>query len=95
MPRSLNGEYFGRKYDFSEVFADKALFNSCYKLVFHSGGFEEGFGRRRPAIGDEKPYVYEEYQALGYNIDGQGYPGYHEWHVWRQSAREFATRLFK
>ena len=95
MPVSLNANYFGRTFDFSEVFKDKELFNSRFRLMWHGGGFREGFGKPRNIPGDVMPYNWEEYKAAGYHVDGQGYRGFHEWDTWRFCARDFAKRLFK
>lgn len=95
MPISKDGAYFGRTYDFSEVFKNKELFNSRIKLMFHGGGLREGFGKLREIPGDEMPYRWQEYKENGYNVDGQGYRGFHEWDTWRFCARDFAMRIFK
>jgi len=95
MPKSPNGEYFGREYDYSEVFLDKELFNSRIKLMWHGGGFREGFGKPRVIPGDTMPYDWQEYKANGYHVDGQGYRGFHEWDTWRFCSRDFAKRIFK
>ena len=95
MPISPNANYFGRTFDFSDVFKDRELFNSRFRLMWHGGGFREGFGTRREFPGDVMPYRWEEYKAAGYNVDGQGYRGFHEWDTWRFCARDFAKRLFR
>jgi len=95
-PFSLNGEYFGRYFDYTDVFRNKELFNQRYHLVFHGGGFDEGFGKRRVPVNEgEFEYDYEKFKAEGYNVDYCGYDGGHEWRTFRFSAREFASRLFK
>jgi len=94
-PFSLNGEYFGRRFDFTDVFADKELFNRRYHLVFHGGGFDEGFGKRRvPVAEGEFEYDYEKFKAAGYNVDYHGYDGGHEWRTFRFSVRDFVKQLF-
>ena len=95
MPISRDGAYFGYNFDYSEVFNNRELFNSRIRLMFHTGGAREGFGRPRQIPGDAMPYNWEEYKQKGYHVDGQGYRGFHEWDTWRFSARDFAMRLFK
>ena len=95
MPISRDGAYFGRTFDYSDIFKDREKFNSRINLMFHCGGLREGFGTPRQFPGDEMPYNWQEYKAKGYNVDGQAYRGFHEWDTWRFAARDFAMRLFK
>lgn len=44
---------------------------------------------------DEKQKVYtEQFEKLGVAGGQRCYEGYHEWHVWRESVRDFATLIF-
>lgn len=42
----------------------------------------------------QKPYT-DKFKALGVNSDQRCYTGHHEWHVWRESFRDFATMIFE
>lgn len=45
---------------------------------------------------DEAQKVYtDRFQALGVAGGQRCYPGYHEWHVWRASLRDFAELIFQ
>lgn len=41
----------------------------------------------------QKEYT-DRFKALGVNSDQRSYEGFHEWHVWRESARDFASMIF-
>ncbi|MBE6935733.1 MAG: hypothetical protein E7458_04435 [Ruminococcaceae bacterium] len=88
MEKSPDGEYFGRKYDFSEIFDDRERFNAQLHLMFHGGGDNEGFGSR-PGMDN-----YKIRAANGYHVTHALYPGYHEWDVWRKCLRDFAAQVF-
>lgn len=36
----------------------------------------------------------DQFKALGVNSDQRSFEGHHEWHVWRESARDFACMIF-
>ncbi|MCQ2522886.1 MAG: enterochelin esterase [Lachnospiraceae bacterium] len=42
----------------------------------------------------QKPYT-DKFLKLGVNSDQRCYEGHHEWHVWRESFRDFASMIFK
>lgn len=42
----------------------------------------------------QKAYT-DKFAALGVNSEQRRYEGFHEWHVWRESARDFASMIFK
>lgn len=45
---------------------------------------------------DQAQKVYtDQFEALGVAGGQRSYPGYHEWHVWRASLRDFAQLIFK
>lgn len=45
---------------------------------------------------DQAQKVYtDRFQALGVAGGQRCYPGYHEWHVWRASLRDFAELIFR
>ena len=74
--------------DYSELFATPEHYNSIMKLTFISCGT------------DDPRHAYTSVQVKeladqGYNVSYNPYPGYHEWDVWRFSARDFMKRLFK
>ena len=37
----------------------------------------------------------EKFQNMGISAKQSSYPGFHEWHVWRESVRDFAQAIFK
>ena len=41
----------------------------------------------------QKGYT-DKFAALGVNSEQRRYEGFHEWHVWRESARDFASMIF-
>ena len=59
------------------------------ETVFMTGGIgEQGLADR------QKEYT-DRFQALGVAGGQRSYPGYHEWHVWRASLKDFAELIFK
>ena len=76
----------GPHYD--ELFATPEHYNSTMKLTFVTCGTDD------PRIGYTEPQVRELVEK-GYDIRFATYPGYHEWDVWRYSARDFMMRLFR
>lgn len=42
----------------------------------------------------QKEYI-DKFKALGINAYQRCYTGYHEWQVWRESLRDFATLIFR
>lgn len=59
-----------------------------YKYVFLSCGDKEQF------LVESIPGYQEEINHAGLPCDIGIYPGYHEWHVWRKSLRDFACKVF-
>jgi len=88
MEKSEDGAYFGRNFDYSEIFDNRELFNSRIHYMFHGGGEDEGFGSR-PGMD-----TFKTRAATGYNVEWEMYPGFHEWDVWRKCLRSFAMRVF-
>lgn len=58
------------------------------KLVFLSGGNGEG------GLVQLQEKYKEKFAAKGMNCIVKGYPGFHEWHVWRKAFRDYAQNLF-
>lgn len=45
---------------------------------------------------DEAQKVFtDKFASLGVNSEQRSYEGFHEWHVWRESFRDFASMIFK
>lgn len=76
------------EYDYTEFFASPEKVNSTYKVLFVSGGEQEGF----------LAHGMKQIEGLiqnGCNITTFHCPGFHCWDVWRNSLYEFAQLLFK
>ena len=76
----------GPRYD--ELFASPEHYNSTMKVTFITCGTDD------PRHKYTEPQV-QELIDKGYNFEYACYPGYHEWDVWRYSARDYMMRLFK
>jgi enterochelin esterase-like enzyme len=81
--------YKGDGYDLTGLFNDPEEFCRRFELLFVSAGEQE-----QPMC-DEKRAELEELNAKGVRNVFYSCPGYHEWDVWRYSAREFVKLLFK
>jgi len=73
---------------YDELFASPEHFNSTMKVTFITCGTDD------PRHAYTQPQV-QELIDKGYNLEYSYYPGYHEWDVWRYSARDYMMRLFK
>jgi enterochelin esterase-like enzyme len=76
-------------FDISAAFEDGERFNRLLKVFFVSFGEQEPMGERNRATLDEL------YKTKGIKSVVYSRPGYHEWDVWRYSAREYLQLLFK
>jgi len=76
----------GPHYD--ELFSTPEHYNSTMDVTFITCGTDD------PRHAYTEPQV-KELIDKGYNFEYACYPGYHEWDVWRYSARDFMKRLFK
>lgn len=79
-------EVVAPKYD--ELFQSPEHYNSLMKCTFITCGTDD------PRHKYTEPQV-KEFIEKGYNFEYACYPGYHEWDVWRFSARDYMMRLFK
>ena len=85
-----DGSFGGVAYDYSDIFKDKATFNSQIKLMFVSAGEQED-----AIFCEEARSAVMPLMEKGYNAVFRTYPGYHEWNVWRKSAFDMVQLLFK
>lgn len=81
-------DVFGNAYDYSQLFDTPERYNQRLDITFVSCGDQD----RRIAY--TKPQV-QKLQQLGYAITFASYPGFHEWQVWRKSARDFLQLIFR
>ena len=73
---------------YDELFSSPEHFNSTMKVTFITCGTDD------PRHAYTEPQVKELIEK-GYHLEYASYPGYHEWDVWRCSARDYMKRLFK
>lgn len=73
---------------YDELFSSPEHFNSTMKVTFITCGTDD------PRHAYTEPQV-KELIKKGYHLEYASYPGYHEWDVWRCSARDYMKRLFK
>ena len=76
-------------YDLSWAFEDPEKFNRLIKVFFVSAGEQEMMYE------SNKEFLQRMKEEKGINSVFYSRPGYHEWDVWRYSAREFLQLLFK
>jgi len=84
----VKGTFANGDYDFTELFSSPEHYNSIMKKTFVSCGTDD------PRHLFTEPQV-KAFAEKGYNIQYHAYPGYHEWDVWRFSARDFMSEIFK
>ena len=83
-PKGMFGSY-----DLSYAFEDPDKFNRLIKVFFVSTG------NRDMMYEDNVEFLENMKKTKGINSIGYFIPGYHEWDVWRLSAREYLQLLFK
>ena len=69
--------------------ADPAATNKKLRLLFFSCGTED------PRIDGTEARRRRNWSARKINFVVQGYPGEHEWKVWRHSLADMAPLLFR
>jgi len=74
--------------DYSELFSSPEYFASRMRVTFVTCGTHD------PRLKYTSEQV-KQYIERGFNIEFNVYSGYHEWNVWRFSARDFMKRLFR
>jgi enterochelin esterase-like enzyme len=79
----------GGAYDYSSFFKDAATFNSHIDLMF------VGAGDKEQPMHDAAKERVRSFADRGYNLRFYSTPGYHEWDVWRNCAREMIRLLFR
>jgi enterochelin esterase-like enzyme len=69
---------------------DQIMEDSSYPmdLVFLSAGIGEA------GLTEKQQQYQEKLSAAGIKCIQQSYPGFHEWHPWRESLRDFAQNIF-
>ena len=85
-PKSLTQTPYDAKY--AELFKDPQSYNETMDVTFITCGTDD------PRHQYTQPQVAELVEK-GYNLEYAYYPGYHEWDVWRFSARDYMKRIFK
>jgi enterochelin esterase-like enzyme len=78
----------GFGFDGTELFRDPERFAKAFDLLFVSAGEQE------PMCGELEERM-AEYRSRGLAIHWFTCPGYHEWDVWRRSARALLQLLFR
>ncbi len=73
---------------YQALFETPDKYNALMDVTFITCGTDD------PRHGYTGPQVAELREA-GYNVEYASYPGFHEWDVWRCSARDFMIRLFR
>lgn len=81
------GVFSGVKYEETEEIL-KNFEQNPIRNIWMTGGIDEHLDVV------QKPFV-ERFLQLGAKGGQQNYEGHHEWHVWRESLRDFASLLFK
>ena len=74
--------------DYTELLSDPKAFNELFDLCFVSWGDQEDMKASNGPL-------LSSLREKGFRIVSYVTPGYHEWAVWRYSAREFAKLLFR
>jgi enterochelin esterase-like enzyme len=80
--------YKGQGYDLTELFDNPAEFDKVFRLLFVSGGEQEGSCEAKRT--EIKALNEKGIKTVFYSC-----PGYHEWDTWRYAAREFLKLVFR
>lgn len=78
----------GEGFDLTALFEDPRKCNEAFRLLFVSAGRQE-----QPMCGKVETEL-EELRGRGVRNVFYSCPGYHEWDVWRRSAKEMLQMLF-
>jgi len=84
----VKGESMYGPTDYSELFATPEHYNAIMDVTFVSCGTDDP---RHAFTGVQ----VKELADQGFNVTYHPYPGFHEWDVWRFSARDFMKTLFR
>lgn len=52
-------------------------------------------GTGETGLAQAQKVFIEQFQKLGVNAEQRSYVGYHDWHVWRESLRDFVQMIFQ
>jgi enterochelin esterase-like enzyme len=79
----------GEGFDMTEAFEDPKKYKEIFDVLFISSGEQEQpmCDRLRSQLG--------ELNAKGIDARFHSCPGYHEWDVWRNAAKDFLQLLFR
>lgn len=96
-----HSDFFANAGIFSGGFREKGFGFDGSSFMGSSDRFKAGFDLMLITVGEQENGYRElkqkiaDYNAKGVPIRFESYPGYHEWDVWRHSARAFLKLLFK
>jgi enterochelin esterase family protein len=86
--KSPTGKEFDAEKEIPGLLSKPQSFNEKLKLFYISVGEQD------PRFEFTKKAV-NQFRESGLNVEFNSFPGDHEWHVWRKSLHDFASRLFK
>ncbi len=80
-------DVWGVEYDYSDLFRTPEHYAERLRVTLVT------CGRSDPRNRYTEPQV-RKLQEVGFPVEYRSYPGYHEWHVWRKSLRDFLRLIF-
>ena len=82
------GMFSGVRYDVLETIMEQNEQHSMHYIMLTCGAGEEGLDIV------QKEFT-EKFSKMGISAEQRSYPGFHEWHVWRESVRDFVQGICK
>lgn len=82
------GVFSGVREDALEQILENSVAYPLETVFFAAGEGEQGLPQRQEAY-------CRRFEEKGIRCGQRSYPGFHEWHVWRESLRDFAQLLFR
>lgn len=82
------GMFSGVRYDVLEQIIEQNTQYPMHYIMLTCGVGEVGLDKIQTEF-------IEKFRALRIASEQRSYPGFHEWHVWRESVRDFVQAIFK
>jgi enterochelin esterase-like enzyme len=86
--RGQGNNIFDAEGQITGILTNPEKFNKALNLLYISTGQQDhSFEYTQKAV--------STFKEKGLKVESATFPGAHEWHVWRKSLHDYASRLFK